>query len=338
MAAPAPARCMMWQAQQQGRNADASEPAGRGSRRMRACLIATLLVPLMLAGGARAAEPFCPESAIKIVAPFPPGGPTDISARLLGDSLREQFGQTVIVESRAGASGAIGTAYVAQQPGNGCTILLSYDTEKAFRPVMLIGTIPNAVAVHPSQPWKTFDELMAAAKSGQIVYASGASAGVAHFSMKLIEQLYGVQMQHVPYKGAAPAVQDLLGGHVPIMIGSVFALAPGANDGRARALVQTGARRHPLMPDVPTVAEFGHPGFNTASWMGIFLPAGASDALVTRLHDALALALKNQTVRDRLTTLGVELAGSSPEELGAFVKAEIARWTEVVKRYDIKGD
>ena len=319
---------------------------------MRACLIATLLVPLMLAGGARAAAPFCPESAIKIVAPFPPGGPTDITARLLGERLREQFGQNVIVESRAGASGAIGTAYVAQQPGNGCTILLSYDTHAvnpavypltfdtvtAFKPVMLIGTIPNAVAVHASQPWQTFDQLMAAAKSGRLVYASGASAGVAHFSMKLIEQLYGVEMQHVPYKGGAPAVQDLFGGHVPIMIGSVFALAPGVQDGRARALVQTGARRHPLMPDVPTVAEFGHPGFNTASWMGIFLPAGASDALVTRLHDALALALKNQTVRDRLTTLGVELAGSSPEELGAFVKAEIARWTEVVKRYDIKGD
>jgi tripartite-type tricarboxylate transporter receptor subunit TctC len=322
--------------------------------------MATLVVRTVVALGATVllvnapaqAEPFCPESAIKIVAPFPPGGPTDITARLLGERLREQFGQNVIVESRAGASGAIGTAYVAQQPGNGCTILLSYDTHAvnpavypltfdtvtAFKPVMLIGTIPNAVAVHASQPWQTFDQLMAAAKSGRLVYASGASAGVAHFSMKLIEQLYGVEMQHVPYKGGAPAVQDLFGGHVPIMIGSVFALAPGVQDGRARALVQTGARRHPLMPDVPTVAELGHPGFNTASWMGIFLPAGASDALVTRLHDALALALKNQTVRDRLTTLGVELAGSSPEELGAFVKAEIARWTDVVKRYDIKGD
>src|SRR5215831_18910743 len=149
--------------------------------------------------------------------------------------------QNVIVESRAGASGAIGTAYVAQQPGNGCTILLSYDTHAvnpavypltfdtvtAFKPVMLIGTIPNAVAVHASQPWQTFDQLMAAAKSGRLVYASGASAGITHFSMKLIEQLYGVEMQHVPYKGGAPAVQDLFGGHVPIMIGSVFAPAPG---------------------------------------------------------------------------------------------------------------
>ena len=314
---------------------------------------AALAVMLLLGGCLLAqAEPFCPEANIKIVAPFPPGGPTDITARLLGDKLRVQFGQNVIVEPRPGASGAIGTAYVAQQPGNGCTMLLSYDTHAvnpalyplpfdtvaAFRPVTLIGTIPNAIAVHPSQPWKTFDDLIVAAKNDHLVYATGASAGVAHFSMKLIEQMYGVQMQNVPYKGGAPAAQDLFGGHVPIMIGSVFVLAPGVHDGRARALAQTGAKRHPLMPDVPTIAELGHPGFSAASWMGIFLPAGASDASVTRLHDALAVALQDQMVRERLNALGVDLVGSSPEELGAFVKAEIARWTEVVKRYDIKGD
>jgi tripartite-type tricarboxylate transporter receptor subunit TctC len=311
---------------------------------------AVCLAAAPLAAGA--AEPLCPENAIKIVAPFPPGGPTDITARLLGERLREQFGQTVIVESRAGASGSIGTGYVAQQPGNGCTILLSYDTHavnpavyplpfdtaKAFRPVMLIGKLPNAIAVNAAQPWKSFDELIAAARKGGLVYASGASAGVAHFSMKLVEQMYGVEMQHVPYKGGAPAVQDLFGGHVPIMIGSVFALAPGVRDGRARALVQTGAQRHPLMPDVPTLAELGHPGFETASWMGIFLPASASDSTVTRLHDALAVALQEPVVRERLTALGVVLVGSSPEELGDFVKSEIARWTEVVKRYDIKAD
>jgi tripartite-type tricarboxylate transporter receptor subunit TctC len=309
--------------------------------------LALVAVPLV-----HAAEPFCPEANIKIVPPFQPGGPTDITARLLGEKLRAQFGQTVIVEPRPGASGAIGTGYVAQQPGNGCTILLSYDTHAvnpalyplpfdtvtAFRPVMLIGTIPNAIAVHPSQPWKTLDELMAAAGKDRLVYATGASAGVAHFSMKLIEQMYGVEMQHVPYKGGAPAAQDLFGGHVPMMVGSVFVLAPGVRDGRVRALVQTGAKRHALMPDVPTVAELGHPGFEAASWMGIFLPAGASDALVTRLHDALGVALEDPVVRERLTALGVTLVGSSPAELDAFVKAEIARWTEVVKRYDIKGD
>ena len=315
-------------------------------------LLAMLGLAAATPDAAQATESFCPENAIKIVAPFPPGGPTDITARLLGDRLREQFGQTVIVESRPGASGSIGTGYVAQQPGNGCTILLSYDTHgvnpalyplpfdtvKAFKPVMLIGKFPNTIAVHPSQPWKTLDELMAAAKTSQLVYGSGASAGVAHFSMILLEQIYGVEMQHVPYRGATPAVQDLIGGHIPIMAGSVFALAPAAHDGRVRPLVQTGAVRHPLMADVPTVAELGHPGFDTASWIGIFLPASASDALVTRLHDALAIALQDQVVRERLTALGVILVGSTPQELGHFVKSEIARWTEVVKRYDIKAD
>ncbi len=328
------------------------ETPARHVRLARAVATTVCLAIAFALPAARAAEPFCPEANIKIVVPFPPGGPTDITARLLGEKLRVQFGQNVIVEPRPGASGSIGTGYVAQQPGNGCTMLLSYDTHAvnpalyslpfdtvaAFRPVMLIGTMPNAIAVHPSHPWKTFDELMAAAKKDHLVYATGASAGVAHFTMKLIEQMYGVEMQVVPYKGGAPAAQDLFGGHVPMMIGSVFVLAPGVRDGRARALVQTGAKRHPLMPDVPTVAELGHPGFNAASWMGIFLPAGASDALVTRLHDALAVALEDAVVRERLTKLGVDITASSPDELGAFVKSEIARWTDVVKRYDIKPE
>jgi len=310
------------------------------------------LAMLVLANAPALAEPFCPESAIKIVAPFPPGGPTDISARLLGERLRERLGQNVIVEARPGGSGSIGTGYVAQQPGNGCTILLSYDTHAvnpalyhlpfdtltAFKPVMLIGTIPNALAVHASQPWKTFDELIEEAKRRELVYATGAPAGVAYFSMKLIEQLYGVELRHVPYKGGAPAAQDLMAGHVPMMMGSVFVLAPAVHAGKTRALVQTGARRHPLLPDAPTVAELGHPGFSTVSWMGIFVPSSSSDAIVARLHGELAVALQDPVVRERMATLGVELVGSSPEELGAFVKTEIARWTEVIRRYNIKGE
>jgi tripartite-type tricarboxylate transporter receptor subunit TctC len=325
-------------------------PFAHAALAAKACCVALLLAAS--GSAALAAEPFCPESAVKIVVPFPPGGPTDISARLLSERLRDRFGQNVIVEARAGASGSIGTGYVAQQPGNGCTILLAYDTHgvnpalyalpfdtmTAFKPVMLVGTIPNTLALHVSQPWKTLDELMAAAKKTELVYASGASAGVAHFSMKLIEQLYGVELRHVPYKGAAPAVQDLMGGHVPMMMGSVLALAPAISAGKARALVQTGAKRHPLLPDTPTVAELGHPGFSTASWIGIFLPAGASDALVTRLHDDLAAVLQDAFIRDRLAAIGVELVGSSPAELGTFVNAEIARWTDVIKRYNIKPE
>ncbi len=219
--------------------------------------IATLAVILLLldTGPAPAAEPFCPESAVKIVVPFPPGGPTDITARLLGERLRQRFGQNVIVEARPGGAGSIGTAYVAQQPGNGCTILLAYDTHAvnpaiyslpfdtiaAFKPVTLIGTIPNTLAVHVSQPWKTFDELIADAKKTELVYATGSNAGVAHFAMKLIEQMYGVQLRHVPYKGGAPAAQDLFGGHVPMMMGSVMALSPGFRRARRARCCRPGS-------------------------------------------------------------------------------------------------
>jgi len=314
----------------------------------KACWIA--LVLLASGAAARAVEPFCPESAVKIVVPFPPGGPTDISARILSERLRDRLGQNVIVEARGGASGSIGTGYVAQQPGNGCTILLAYDTHgvnpalyalpfdtvTAFRPVMLVGTIPNALALHVSQPWKTLDELMAAAKKTELVYASGASAGVAHFSMKLIEQLYGVELQHVPYKGAAPAVQDLMGGHVPMMIGSVLALAPAIKAGKARALVQTGAKRHPLLPDVPTFVESGLPGFDVSSWTGIFAPAGTPRPVIDKLQRELAAVLRTAFVRERYAVLGIEPVGNSPQEFGDQVRADLARWEKVVKAANVR--
>ena len=180
-------------------------------------LAAALLIAL---GGAASAQTVCPENVVRIVVPFPPGGPTDVSARVLAEKLKDRLGQNVIVESRAGAAGATGTGYVAQQPGNGCTMLLAYDTHAvnpscstavrhatAFKPVMLIGTIPNMIAAHPSQPWKSFAEMVAAAKkeNESLAYATGGSGTVAHMSMKLIEQAYGVQLRQVPYKGGAPA-------------------------------------------------------------------------------------------------------------------------------------
>ena len=311
-----------------------------------------LTLPLAGSASVRAAEPFCPEANIKIVAPFPPGGPTDITARLLGEKLRVAFGQTVVVEPRPGASGAIGTGYVAQQPGNGCTMLLSYDTHAvnpalyplsfdtvtAFKPVMLIGTIPNAIAVHPSRPWKTFDELIAAAKKEHLVYATGATAGVAHFTMKLIEQMYGVEMQMVPYKGGAPAAQDLFGGHVPMMIGSVFVLAPGVRDGRVRALAQTGAKRHPLMPDVPTTGEAGYPSFELEAWVALFAPAGTPPEVIAKLTQATQESLKSPAVIERARTTGMAIRFMPPAELDTTVKADLAYWSKVIRDARIQAD
>ena len=314
-------------------------------------LAATMLIAL---GGASSAQTVCPESVIRIVVPFPPGGPTDVSARVLAEKLKDRLGQNVIVESRAGAAGATGTGYVAQQPGNGCIMLLAYDTHAvnpsllkltfdtatAFKPVMLIGTIPNMIAVHPSQPWKSFAEMVAAAKKDNesIAYATGGSGTVAHMSMKLIEQAYGVKLRQVPYKGGAPAAADLIAGHVPMMIGSVTALGAFVRDGKARALVQFGAARHPLLPDTPTLAELGQKGFTSEAWIGIFVPASTPDGAVTRFNTELKAVLQDPWVRERMAAIGVQLTVSSPEQLGSFVKSEMARWGEVVRTHDIKPE
>ena len=249
----------------------------------------------------------------------------------------------MVVEARPGASGATGTGYLAQQPGNGCHMLvswdthavnpallsLSFDTATAFKAVILVGTLPNMIAVHPSQPWKTLDEMMKDAKEkGSIAYATGGSGTVAHLTMKILEQLYGVEMRHVPYKGGLPAAQDLIGGHVPSMIGSVMSLGPSVRGDKARGIVQTGATRHPMIPDVPTMAELGHANFNITAWSGVFVPASTPDAVVARLNAELVAALQEPVVRERMASFGIQIAGSTPQEADAFVKGEMARWSE----------
>lgn len=325
-----------------------------GLRRWCAALAVVAILALNGPDHARA-QAFCPENVIKLVIPFPPGGPVDSTARIISEPLREILGQTVILETRTGASGTTATAYVAQQPGNGCTILLSYDTHgvnpalfenlpfdtlTAFKPVTLVGTIPNVLAVNPSAPWKTLDDLVAAAKAkpDELTYATGGSGTVAHLTMKRIEQVYDIRMRHVPYRGGAPALQDTLGGHVPMMMGSVLALGPSIRDNRLHALVQTGARRHPMLPDTPTIAELGQPGFEVVSWIGVFLPASAPDALVTRLNGALKTVLARGDIQERVSGLGVQIVGSSPAELQTFVENEVKRWTEIVKRYNVKAE
>jgi tripartite-type tricarboxylate transporter receptor subunit TctC len=322
---------------------------------MGTALRAATLAALALAfpGGALA-QAVCPENVIRIIVPFPPGGPTDVAARLLADKLKDRVGQNVIVESRAGAGGATGTGYVAQQPGNGCTLLLAYDTHAvnpvllqlpfdtptAFKPVVMIGTIPNIIGAHPAQPYKTFAEMVAEAKKepDRLAYATGGTGTVAHLSMKQIEQQYDMLLRNVPYRGGAPAAADVVAGHVPMMVGSVQALGKFVQDDKVRALVQLGAKRHPMLPDTPTMSELGMKGFSSASWMGIFVPSSTADTIVTRFHDDLANVLGDPWVRERMASMGVELTVGSSADLGAFVKAELARWGDVVKRYNIKAE
>jgi tripartite-type tricarboxylate transporter receptor subunit TctC len=273
---------------------------------------------------------------------------------MLAEKLKDRVGQNVIVENRAGAGGATGTGYVAQQPGNGCILLLSYDTHAAnpvllqlpfdtiaaFKPVVMIGTIPNIIGAHPAQPYKTFAEMVAEAKRepDRLAYATGGTGTVAHLSMKQIEQQYGMQLRNVPYRGGAPAAADVVAGHVPMMVGSVQALGKFVQEDKVRALVQLGTKRHPMLPNTPTMDELGMKGFSSASWMGIFVPSSTPDAIVARFHDDLANVLGDSWVRERMASMGVELTVGSSAELGQFVKAELARWGDVVKRYNIKAE
>jgi tripartite-type tricarboxylate transporter receptor subunit TctC len=315
---------------------------------------ATLAALALAFPGDALAQAVCPENVIRIIVPFPPGGPTDVAARLLAEKLKDRVGQNVIVESRAGAGGATGTGYVAQQPGNGCTLLLAYDTHAvnpvllqlpfdtltAFKPVVMIGTIPNIIGAHPAQPYKTFAEMVAEAKKepDRLAYATGGTGTVAHLSMKQIEQQYGMQLRNVPYRGGAPAAADVVAGHVPMMVGSVQALGKFVQENKVRALVQLGSKRHPMLPDTPTMDELGMKGFSSASWMGIFVPSSTPVAIAMRFHDDLANVLGDSWVRERMASMGVELTVGSSADLGAFVKSELARWGDVVKRYNIKAE
>jgi tripartite-type tricarboxylate transporter receptor subunit TctC len=322
---------------------------------MHMALRATVLAALVLTlPGAAHAQAVCPENVIRIIVPFPPGGPTDVAARLLAEKLKDRVGQNVIVESRAGAGGATGTGYVAQQPGNGCTLLLAYDThavnpvllqlpfdtQTAFKPVVMIGVIPNIIAAHPAQPYKDFAEMVAEAKKepDRLAYATGGTGTVTHLSMKQIEQQYGMQLRNVPYRGGAPAAADLVAGHVPMMVGSVQALGKFVQDGKVRALVQLGLKRHPALPDTPTMDEIGMKGFTCVSWMGIFVPSSTADGIVRRFHDDFATVLSDPWIQERMVSMGVELNVGSSADLGNFVKAEMARWGDVVKRYNIKAE
>ena len=286
--------------------------------------LAVLAALTLALPGAALAETVCPENVIRIIVPFPPGGPTDVAARLLAEKLKDRVGQNVIVESRAGAGGATGTGYVAQQPGNGCTLLLAYDTHAvnpvllqlpfdtltAFKPVVMIGTIPNIIAAHPAQPYKTFAEMVAEAKKepDRLAYATGGTGTVAHLSMKLIEQHYGMQLRNVPYRGGAPAAADVVAGHVPMMVGSVQALGKFVQDGKVRALVQLGAKRHPMLPDTPTHGRARHEGLQQRVVDGHFRAvehAGCDRRRASTTSSQIVLG--DPWVQERMASMGVEL-------------------------------
>ena len=301
------------------------------------------------------AQPF-PTKPIRWVVPFAPGGSTDTLARTLAVKLSEALGQQVVIDNRAGASGNIGMEIVARAPADGHTILLGYianvaiapslyeklpfDPVKDYEPITLLATSPNVLVAHPTVAAKNLKELIALAKAqpGKLNYASASIASVGHLTGELLNDLAGIKMTHVAYKGSGQAVTDLLGGHIQLMFSGFSSTLPHIKSGKLRALAQTGEKRSPALPDVPTIAESGFPKFEATAWYGVHAPAKTPKPIVSRLNAELVKALKLPDVSERLGSLGFEIAATTPEYYGNYIRSEIKKWAKVVKASGAKPE
>ena len=313
-------------------------------------------VTLFAAASLPAVAQTWPTKPVKFVVPFPPGGSVDPLARLLGVKLSESLGQQFIVENKTGASGSIGTAFVAKSAPDGYNFVFVFDTHavnpalipnmpfdtlKDLSPVMLVGTAPMAIVTAPSKPYKTFADVIKAAKAkpDTVSYGSVGSGSLGHLTMMLVQQAGGFKAVHIPYKGGGPMSADAMGGQIDTGIASVAALGQHVKGGKLNAVAVTGEKRSHTMPDVPTLAEQGIPGFSALAWWGIFAPAGMPKPIIDKLNAELAKALRQPDLNKQLTEqLGMDLVISSPEALQKWTVGEMARWGKVVKDSGIKAD
>jgi tripartite-type tricarboxylate transporter receptor subunit TctC len=291
---------------------------------------------------------------VRLVAVFPPGGSVDQVARILAPQLTQQLGQTVIVENKAGASGTIGTAAVAHGGGDGYSFAvvfdthgvnqslipnLSYDTKKDLAPVILIGTSPMVIATPANSEYKSFADVVAAAKANKNVsFGTVGSGSLGHLAMALLAKDGHLEMTHVPYKGGGPLMQDVVAGHVPLSIASVFVTKPHIDSKRLRPLAVTTSKRSPEMPDVPTVAESGFPAFDAPTWWAVLASAKAPPEVVKRMNEEINKALKVPDIAHRLEQQGITLVGGSPETARTFIDKQLDIWARVVKENNIKAE
>jgi tripartite-type tricarboxylate transporter receptor subunit TctC len=324
------------------------------ARRCARGLLAALVC--LAACDAVAADSAYPLRPVRFIVPFAPGGSTDTLARTLAQKLSEALGQQVVVDNRSGGNGNIGTELVARAAPDGHTIVLGYianlgigpslyaklpfDPVKDFAPVTLLAVAPNILVAHPSVPVKNVRELVAYAKANpnKVNYASAAVASLGHLAGELLNSSAGIQMQHVPYKGSGQAVIDLLAGQVQVMVSGMSSVMPHIRGGKLRPLAVTGAQRSPAVPEVPTIAEAGYPGFEASAWYSVMAPAGTPKPVVARLNGEILRALKMPEVKDRLENVGFEIVGSSPEQCGTYIRNEIVKWAKVVKASGIKAE
>jgi len=319
-------------------------------RRSRVLVLASLLA---LAASAIAQD--YPTRPIKFVVPYPPGGGTDVVARILVDPLAAELGQPIVIDNRGGAAGNLGTDIVAKSPADGYTILftlsshtinpklyekLPFDVERDFAPISLAAQIPQILVANPSVPITSVKELIAYAKAnpGKLNYASVGIGSPAHIAGELLKLKTGIDMVHVPYKGGGPAVTDTIGGQVQLAFVSLPAALQHVKSGRLRAIAVTSAKRSASAPDVPTIAESGVPDYAVESWYGALAPAKTSPATVARLNAAFLKVLGDPQVKERLFAQGAEAAPSTPAEFDRVIKEELAKWELVIKTARIKPE
>lgn len=297
-----------------------------------------------------------PGRPIRLVVPFAPGGSTDILARAIGPKLAAALGQTVVIENRAGAGGSLGAAEAAKAEPDGTTLLmghigtlavnpaiypkLAYDPLKSFVPVAWVARVPNVLVVSAASPAKSFKDFIDRARSqpGRMTYSSGGNGSAAHITFEYLKLRARIFMVHVPYRGTAPSVTDLLGGQVDATFTGAPAVLPHVRSGRLRALAVSSARRIPSLPDVPTVAESGYPGFEADQWYGVVAPAGTPAAVVARLNAEINKALALPDVAQQLASEGALPMPATPQEFGDLIAREIPRWAEVVKAGNVRAD
>ena len=296
-----------------------------------------------------AAQQTYPTKPITIVVPFSAGGTTDILARLVGQYLTTELGQVVVVDNKAGAGGNIGGAFVAKAPADGYTLFMGtvgthainaalyakmpFDHVKDFAPLSRVANVPNLLVAHPSQPFKTVPEMIAYAKAnpGIIYFGSPGNGSSPHLSGELFKSLAKVDMVHVPYKGSAPAVSDLLGNQISIMFDNLPSVIPHVRSGKLRAIAISTAKRSPELPDVPTIAEAGVPGYEAMSWFGMFAPAATPKPVLDKISAALAKVLGNPEVQKKIAAQGGEAVNETPAQFAAFIRSETTKWGKVVK-------
>jgi len=296
-----------------------------------------------------------PSKSIRLVVPYPPGGGTDIIARIVGQRLTENLGQQIIIDNRGGAGGTIGTDIVAKSPADGYTILMAptshvinpsiysklpYDTTRDFAPITLAASATIVLVTHPSLPVKSVKELIAFAKPrpGEINFGSAGNGTVFHLAGELFKRQAGIDMVHVPFKGGGPTIANLVGGQISAAFETMLALSPHIKADKVRALAVAGAQRSSVMPQLPTIAELGFPSIVAENWYGVYAPAGTPKEVVARLNGEIVKVLRMPEVKARFQSQGTEVVGNSPEQLAEYVRSEMLKWSKTAKEAGARVD